>query len=161
MHTCSRGPMIGRRMGWGDHDRTHHRKAKLVDQRQLAIDIADDLAPETIEAITAHAITPRMYEDAAVEWDAIDAEDATDRWFDWWDDEDRDPFPFDDVYPLSMLAAVECGDIDAEDAGFVDISTINDTGPLPGWGTHLDIGDLAGFTITNRAYGYSYGRQED
>lgn len=132
MHTCSRAPMIGRRMGWGDHDRSDHRATKLTERAQLAADLIAEFAiePETPRAI---------------------ASDELEGWLYFAEPDEYDPFDDDDRPYLDLL-----GDI-AEEGDLVDISTIDDE-TLPGWGTHLAWEDIAtGFTITRRPYGYTRG----
>lgn len=133
MPTCSRAPMIGRRVRYGDFMRT----AKLRDRKAIAADIAGELIAEfAIEPATPSPVV----------------EDDFDDWLARWDDFDVDPFPYDEI-GRDWSIIDELPDIEGREA--------LDTDDLPGWGTHIDWEDLAGLTITNRPYGFTgYGQRD-
>lgn len=148
--------MIGRRMGWGDHDRSDHRHTKLAEREQFVRDLIAEFAIEPEGPIADNAIEAEAW--SSSHEDEFDA--ATDRWFDWWDDEDRDPFPFDEYDPFEDANRLLYDEIDLEESPVEGREPL-DIDDLPGWGTHLDFEDLASLTITNRPYGFSgYGQRD-
>jgi hypothetical protein len=121
------------------------RKAKRDEQRLAAREIDEELAWFADNELADSFDLPRSSTYVDLDEYVLDA--ATDRWFDWWDDEDRDPFPFDDFgdrdrAQRSLQAAHDRSDVLA----------LADDPDMPGWGTALTFDDLHNYRLSARPF---------